>query len=142
MAHSLTNGQGGLRWPFDTMLVGVDTSGIVYADVFNQPVELTQLVATSRDGGMGSTVAYLFLYDEGDIEVGVDPPEMVLPIEVGVDPTPDTLAGFFVVEDGVPGQLWNEPTLAVNAVADENTRQMTIPEGPVYLGITGVKPTD
>ena len=139
---TFSQGTGGQRWPFDTMLTGFEVGGIVYADVFNQPVELTQAIAVSEDRGMGDTTAYIFVYDEGDIEVGVDPPEMVIPVPVGIDPNLSVLSGFFVVEDGVPGQLWNELTFAVNAVPDENTRQLSIPEGPVYIGLTGVKPTE
>jgi hypothetical protein len=140
---SFNQGAGGQRWPFDQLPLGNnDIREAVYADVFNRPIEIVQLVITSQDNMVGSARAFVFMWDEGDIELGVDPPEMVIPFMAGLDPDVTNLAGFFVSEDGVPGQLWNEPTVAANAVADENVRQMAIPEGICTVGFLGMTPTE
>jgi len=107
-------GAGQVGWPFSFGVGQLENIQQIplWSDITFGPSKLLQFNAVSELNTPQR--AYLKIYNKANPQVGVDDPDIVVPVDLGIDPSAAQAVPFEVWEDGEPGMYFDHISMAVN----------------------------
>lgn len=103
-------------WPFSFSIGQFEGLQNVpsWSDIASGPAKLVQVSYMSAFSGVMSSLGYMKVYNKANPQIGVDDPDIVIPVPLEYAPGFDQIIPLAIWEDGVPGMYFDHISVAMN----------------------------